>query len=243
MAPRRDEDHPDDDAPYRCPACGDGSVVASECTRCELPMYRRSDVLELPTPHRTVPTKGAAGRALVGLTGAVTLGLLFVGFVLALLREETSWMSGYAFALTVVFGIIFSAVVASGQDLGAVALVKLRDRIRAGIRARRSARVREAELSALPNRTEEPVRVRGRVVLDRESEGPSLHVTDGDARVRVEVGPELKVYDRDGETHVLADGAEVELVGVGDRPLGSGDAYRDARGDFVFRRSRIRVLS
>jgi len=40
---------------------------------------------------------------------------------------------------------------------------------------------------------------------------------------------------------VLEDGAEVDVVGVGRRPLGAGQAYRETRGAFVFEAADVFV--
>lgn len=244
---------PADDAAYRCPECGDGSVVPADCVRCEVPMYRREGAIELP---RRAGASTRPRRAKKGLLiGAAALSAIVLGAVGAALILGTSPVpshfgtnldptaapayAGYAVFMTTVFGAIFLGVYAAGEDLGGGFLASLRARLGLRSRRRRMARVAQAPMRALPDMTEGPVRVRGRVRV-RGDDG-TFEVFDGAARVRVRVGPELSVFDEEGERRVLEDGAEVELVGVGHRPLGAGDAYREARGAFVFEEAEVFV--
>ncbi|HJL16123.1 MAG TPA: hypothetical protein RMH99_10715 [Sandaracinaceae bacterium LLY-WYZ-13_1] len=249
--------HPDEaprvEAPYRCPECGEGAAAAGECARCDVPVYRCDAAIELPA--REVPSRRGAGWAWVrGVAVFVTLAL-FVVATAAVLTHDTTYAedlwptvipgvenyAAYALALTVLFGTLFAGVLGSGTDLGGSLWGVLRRRMAARARRARSRRVPAVEMGKLPARATAPVRVRGRVRVETDEAGRHLVVADGATRCRIRVGDGIDAFDGEGRLRVIEDGAEVEVVGVGERALGAGAAYREARGDFEFTRAELFV--
>ena len=223
-----------------CPECGDGATVSATCPRCDVKMRCSATSAAFPTLATEVydQTRRSSGAAAFGL--GVVFGAPALAFFIGSIMDR-AWGVVYAAHSSVV---VASVAVASLALLALAPLV-LADRLpnlRRKLLWNRILRDAEARLRAIPStalantppQADEPIRVRG-VVRILEGE---VHVTDGHARVRVPVDPCVRVIDGSEEAHYLEDGQEVEVVGVGAREIGGGEAYRESLGEFIFDASR-----
>lgn len=237
VSPLDDDRQAADAYTHVCPQCGDGATFEADCPRCDVPM--RSAQRSAAFPKRanevadgTIRSIEAAAFGLCVVFGAPAF-LLFatasIDRALAPVQFPYWDMAITASALIASLAIVVTAIVAGTNRIPAI-----RERLRWG-RVLRAARARLRSLTAtdprsVPACAQTPVRVRGGVRV----EDGVVHVADGEGRVRVPVDARVRVIDGDRETYHLEDGQDVEVVGVGARPLGTGEAYRDTRGEFVF---------
>lgn len=209
--------------------------MATDCDRCGAAMRATANTIRMPRRSDAIDRteRSLAGPALA-LGGAFCVpALLWLATLVLEWRDggiTRAAMENYALwsLALVALAVGGGALIGLAQRWPRIArrlargrrLREMRDRAEA-LSIRASVELRDSE---------DPVRVIGRVVVANGA----LHVSDSSGAVRVPVDSRVRVFASDGERHVLTDGEDVEVVGIGRRALGAGDGYRDVEGEFVF---------
>lgn len=226
-------------SPFRCPGCGNGSVVAESCPRCGLTMEGSTETI----PARSVDLSrnlSRAPRMLAALFGlCLPVATLIALWMLELGHDQgirsIALRSNSSLSVWMLLSVFVGALL---PMLAFFAAEWARRHARATIEAWRARTVQRAfEATAARGGS----RLRGKVhVLDAD-EGPSLLIVDDAGRSTKLALDQLRVFEGEREREILYTGEEVEVLLP--EPA-SGAAYRrSANGSLRGRALAARVVA